>query len=46
MKQRAICGIFVLLLLIAGSAAGPSGSLHQKTQQTYNFNAFTEQAGS
>jgi hypothetical protein len=37
MKRSAICGFLVPLLLIAGSAAGQSASIHQQIQQTYNF---------
>jgi len=37
MKRSTVCGILVVLLLLAISAAGQSASIHQQIQQTYNF---------
>jgi hypothetical protein len=37
MKRSTVCGILVVLLLLAVSAAGQSASIHQQIQQTYDF---------
>jgi len=37
MKRSTVCGILVVLLLLAISGAGQSASIHQQIQQTYNF---------
>ena len=37
MKRSLVCGLLFPLYLLAGPAAGQSGSIHQQIQQTYNF---------